>query len=81
MISPSPVRTDRIDKVREYAAVPSIMTYVIVEPVTVGLTVLSRERPGAPWLATTLADGNVLALPHSSIEVPVDELYDGVNLS
>src|SRR5579862_7259754 len=39
VISPSTSRTDRILKLREYAAVASIRRYVILESTSVGLTV------------------------------------------
>jgi hypothetical protein len=45
-------RTDRIAKVREYAAVPSIKRYVILESTSVGLTVMERSRPEDAWRVT-----------------------------
>jgi Uma2 family endonuclease len=42
VVNPSSGRMDRIVKVREYAAVPSIRRYVILESTSVGLTVLER---------------------------------------
>ena len=80
VISPSSGRTDRIVKVREYAAVPSIRRYVIVESDAVGLTVLFRESGDLPWTAATLAQGDVLALPEVGISVPVDEIYEDIFL-
>jgi len=60
VLSPSSARIDRIVKVREYAAVPSIRRYVILDATFVGVTVF--ERPGADnvWMATTLTGGDVL---------------------
>jgi Uma2 family endonuclease len=43
VISPTSGRMDRIVKVREYAAVASILRYVILESAGVGLTVLERQ--------------------------------------
>lgn len=80
VLSPSSGRIDRIVKVREYADVPSIRRYVMIEFTGVGLTVLSRAGPEEGWMATALAHGDVLCLPEVGIEVPVSEIYAGVTL-
>jgi Uma2 family endonuclease len=72
---------DRIVKSREYAAVPSIRRYVIVERKSIGLTVHQRQGPDEPWTTSTLAAGEVLALPEAGIEVPVDEFYTDVEIA
>jgi Uma2 family endonuclease len=72
-------RTDRIVKVREYAAVDSIRRYVIVESTGIGLMVLRRDAAGEPWLTGTLTEASdILRLPEIGIEMPVGELYEGV---
>ena len=77
VISPSSARMDRIVKLREYHAVPSIRRYVIVEQDSIGLTVFARQHD-EPWTASVLTDGDVLALPEIGIEVPVAALYAGI---
>jgi Uma2 family endonuclease len=74
--SPSPraVHTDRVIKVREYAAVPSIRRYVIVESEFVGLTVMERLGPDEPWTVSVLTIDGILGLPEIGIEVPVAEI-------
>jgi Uma2 family endonuclease len=72
---------DRIVKSREYAAVPSIRRYVIVERESIGLTVHHRQGPDEPWTTSTLAAGEVLALPEAGIDVPVDEFYNDVEIA
>jgi Uma2 family endonuclease len=76
VLSPTSGRIDRIVKVREYAAVPSIQRYVIVESSGVGLTVLERSEPGETWRSTVLAEGDILRMPEIGIEVPVAEIYE-----
>ncbi|MBE7211762.1 MAG: Uma2 family endonuclease, partial [Gluconacetobacter diazotrophicus] len=44
VISPSSIREDRILKPVEYAAVPTIRRYVLVEQSVIGLTVLWRDQ-------------------------------------
>lgn len=81
VVSPTSGRTDRIEKLREYLAVPSIRRYVILEYTTVGLTDHVRLKEGDPWTATGLLDGDILRMPEIGIEIPVAELYDGTDLS
>lgn len=78
VLSPSTGRIDRIVKVREYGAVPSIRRYVILEHASADLTVLARERAGDPWTATTLTAADLLPLPELGIEIAVEELYAGL---
>jgi Uma2 family endonuclease len=78
VLSPTSGRIDRIVKVREYAAVPSIRRYVILESSSVGLMVMERSEPGEAWRTTVLAEGDILRMPEIGIEVPVAEIYEGI---
>jgi len=78
VLSPTSGRVDRITKVREYAAVPSIRRYVILELSSIGLTVLEREGPDEAWRTTILIDGDILRMPEISIEMPVSEIYEDI---
>ena len=78
VISPSSVRIDRIVKLREYAAVPTIRHYVIVEPDTVAVTVLSRDGENEPFRTAGLAEEDILSLPEIGIEIPVAAIYEGI---
>jgi Uma2 family endonuclease len=77
---PSPIsgRTDRIDKLREYRAVHSILRYVIVEHTGIGISVFARATGVDEWQATGLTPEDVLRMPEIGIEIPVAELYDRV---
>jgi Uma2 family endonuclease len=79
VLSPTSGRNDRIVKVREYAAVPSIRRYVILESTGIGLMVLERTTPDEAWRTSVLTSGDVLALPEIGIDVPVMELYEGID--
>ena len=81
VLSPTSGRTDRIVKLREYRAVPSIRRYVIVEYAGIGLTVFARSGADADWTATALAAGETLALPELGIEIPLAEFHEDVELS
>jgi Uma2 family endonuclease len=78
VLSSTTSRTDRIIKPREYAAVPSIRRYVILESTSVGLTVMERDQPNEVWRVTTLTNDDILRMPEISIEIPVVELYEDV---
>lgn len=80
VLSPSSGRSDRIVKLREYHAVASIRRYVILEYTGVGLTVLARKNGDDDWTATTLFADDTLSMPEIGIELPVAELYAGVDL-
>jgi len=78
VLSPSTAATDRVTKNAEYAATPSIQRYVMLEQVRVGATVFARD--GANWVGTVLLDDAVLAMPEIGVELPLIELYAGVEL-
>ena len=80
VLSPSSQSIDRITKLREYGAVPSILHYVIMEQNSAALTSFARTGAGLAWTATALMAEDTLSLPEIGIEVPVVEFYDGVDL-
>jgi Uma2 family endonuclease len=81
VLSPTSGRTDRIDKVREYAAVPSIRCYVILETRSAGILVLSRQNAQDAWTAAALTIDETLGLPDIGIEIPVAEFYEDVDFT
>ncbi len=78
VLSPSSIRTDRVIKLREYQAVPSIRCYVIVEQDAPVVTVYRRDQPGDAFRAEPLADHAILQLPEIDIELPLDAIYEGI---
>ena len=81
VLSPTSGRTDRIEKVREYAAVPSMRRYVILETRSAGLLVLHRENSNDAWTAGVLTIEDTLSLPEIGIEIPVAEFYEDVDFA
>jgi Uma2 family endonuclease len=79
VLSPTSGRIDRIVKVREYAAVPSIRRYVILESTGVGLTLFERSNPDEPWRASTLTKDDILRMPEVGIEIAVTEFYEDIS--
>jgi len=78
VISGDSGRRDRIETVREYATVPSIRRYVIVESANKDLLVLHRRQGGDAFTALALTEDDILELPEAGIAVPVAELYQDV---
>jgi Uma2 family endonuclease len=81
VISPTSGHIDRIVKVREYAAVDSIRRYIIVESTSIGLTVHERQAAGQKWTGTTVMADDLLPLSEFGVEIPLAEIYEGVDFS
>jgi len=78
VLSPTSGRTDRIVKLLEYRAVPSIRHYIILEHSGIGLAVFSRDSADRDWTATALTAGDTLQMPEIGAEIPVAEFYESV---
>ena len=81
VVSPTSGRADRISKLIEYRAVPSIRRYVILEYRSADLTGFSRTDSIADWTAAALTADKILDIPELGIAVPVQELYEDVDFS
>jgi Uma2 family endonuclease len=81
VLSPTSDRTDRIEKVLEYAGVPSIRRYLLVESNFAGVTALHRKNAGDEWLTSPLTGQDNLILPEVALMIPVAELYEDVEFS
>jgi Uma2 family endonuclease len=79
LLSESTSRTDRIEKLREYGATPSIQRYVILEQDAIAAMVFVRK--GADLVAEALTADDILRMPEIDVEVPMAEFYTGVDLS
>lgn len=78
VVSPGSSRIDRIDKLREYQATPSIRRYVILEQDSIAGTVFSRL--GSDWIAHALTERDVLQMPEIGIDLPLADIYADVPL-
>lgn len=78
VLSDSTSRIDRIEKVREYQATPSIQRYVILEQDSAGATVFERKDDG--WSAFTMTGDDVLRMPEIGIELRIGEIYPSEQL-
>ena len=79
VLSADTATTDRVEKLIDYAAVPSLRTYVMLEQTLIGATVLHRE-PEGEWTATALTSGTI-DLPGLGVCLPLANLYRGLTFA
>lgn len=78
ILSPTTAVLDRVVKNREYQETPSILRYVMLEQSQAAATVF--ERQDGDWIGHVMQGDAVLRLPEIGIEIPLAELYEGVEL-
>ena len=79
VVSPTSGRLDRVTKRREYAAVPSVRSYIVIETASRRVTVLHRDAPDQDW-SEAVQQAGAFALPELGISLEVVELYEGVTI-
>jgi Uma2 family endonuclease len=78
VLSPSTSRVDRIEKLREYQATPSIRRYVLLEQDAIAATVyLKREDT---WTVSVVTGDAILTMPEIETEIPLADVYAEVEL-
>ena len=76
VLSDDTATTDRVVKLIDYADVPSLRGYVLLEQTAVAATLLRRE-PGGAWIASAHTAGS-LVLPGLDVALPLADLYRGL---
>ena len=79
VLSQGTARKDRTVKSREYAATRSVQRYVMLEQAETAGTMF--ERIGGDWIGHILTAASVIRMPEIGIELPLAELYDGLDLT
>jgi len=77
ILSASTAHIDRVEKMREYWDAPSIQRYVLIEQEAISATAYVRDA--GRWSGRVLWAGDVLPLPEIGIELPLEELYVGLD--
>lgn len=77
VLSPSTARIDRGPKLIEYAQVPSLEGYLIVDPARRHLELYRREGGQLVPATTVEVGGETIAL-FGAVALPVDDIYEGV---
>ena len=78
VLSRSTAGTDRIEKNGEYGTTPSIRRYVMLEQTRQAATVFTHTDGG--WAGHLVKGDKMLSLPEIGVELPLAELYDGIEL-
>lgn len=76
VLSEDTATTDRVVKLIDYAEVPSLRSYVLLEQTAIGATLLRRE-PGGTWTASAHTSGE-LRIPGIDVSLPLAEIYRGL---
>ena len=78
VLSDSTGGTDLVTKNHEYAAIASVRRYVVLSQHEMTGTLF--ERIADDWVGHLLAAASVLRMPEIGIELPLVELYEGVEV-
>jgi Uma2 family endonuclease len=76
ILSADTATTDRVTKMVDYAEVPSLTHYVLLEQTAIAATVF-RRAPEGTWTASVHTSGD-LVFPECGIAVPLADLYQGL---
>jgi Uma2 family endonuclease len=80
VLSPSTARADRTTKNREYAGTASVRRYVMLEQSSAEGMMFVRDDAGE-WTGHVLGPDAVLRMPEIGVELPLSEIYDGLELT
>jgi Uma2 family endonuclease len=79
VLSDDTATTDRVEKLLDYGALPSLRCYVLLEQTCVAATLFQREAGGV-WIASAHT-GGTLTLPGVHISLPMADLYRGLTFA
>lgn len=79
VLSESTRRTDESEKKDAYLSIPTLGVYLLVEPERAAVTAFRRTTNGFEREGYAGADA-VIPLPEVDIELPLSEIYEGVDL-
>lgn len=79
VVSDDTATTDRVNKLIDYAALPSLRSYVLLEQTAAAVTIFQRE-PGGAWTASAQT-GGALFLPGIDLTLPLADLYQGLTFA
>lgn len=80
VLSPSTESYDRGKKFEHYRTVPSLRHYILVSQNTMQVEVFTLDD-GSLDLSVAAEPGDLVRLPAIGVEFPVEELYEGVDLT
>jgi Uma2 family endonuclease len=78
ILSPSTQEDDLITKNAEYRATPSVQRYIVLQQNFAGA--MAFRRSGEEWVSDLVPADSILRLPEIGIEIPLPEIYEGVEV-
>ena len=78
VLSPSTQAYDRSQKFALYRRLPALKEYVLTDPETRRVEAFRVDANGR-WYLHDMSDGTVLHLPALAIELPLAEVFDGID--
>src|SRR5271165_3191083 len=78
IVSEGTSRIDRIDKLRDCQAAPSIRRCVMLEQDTIAASVFARQ--GKDWIATALTEADRLEMPEIDAAIALADIYADIAL-
>jgi Uma2 family endonuclease len=79
VLSDDTAAIDRVQKLQDYADVPSLRAYVLLEQTAIAATLYQRD-PGGPWIATGHTDGPI-GLPGLGVTFALADAYAGLQVT
>lgn len=76
VLSDDTAETDHVKKLVDYAEVPSLLYYVILEQSSRAAVAYQKQTPGM-WLAEPVTEGAIV-LPSLGLCLPLDDVYRGL---
>jgi len=76
VLSDDTAATDRIAKLRDYAAIPSLRYYVMLEQTSRGAIICQRAE-GETWITNALTQG-AIELAEPDLSLRLDDIYQGL---
>jgi Uma2 family endonuclease len=77
VLSDDTAATDRVEKLRDYAAIPSVQYYVMLEQASRGAVVCQRAA-GSTWTTRPVTEGGI-TLPDLGLTLPLDDIYQDLS--
>jgi Uma2 family endonuclease len=77
VLSDDTAATDRVEKLTDYANVPSLKCYIMVEQASRAAIICKRVSGGA-WATTAQTEGSI-ALPELNLVLPFADIYQGLS--
>lgn len=77
VLSDDTAAIDRVEKLRDYAEVPTLKYYVMLEQASRGVIICQRAT-GGTWITSAQTQG-ALELPGVDLVLPLDDIYQGLS--